>query len=71
MGPVGVTELMHRVVRDSKGRWCVAVPVERFGYAPASLVRELRRIPVCRDADAYEAERAAERAGMLDREAEE
>ena len=58
--------MMHQVVRDSKGRWCVAVPVERFGYAPAALVRELRRIPVCRDADVEEAERAAERAGMLD-----
>ena len=61
-----MTELMNQVVRDSKGRWCVAVPVERPGYAPAALVRELRRIPVCRDADIEEAERAAERAGMLD-----
>lgn len=58
--------MMHQVVRDSNGRWCVAVPVESFGYAPAALVRELRRIPVCRDADVEEAERAAERAGMLD-----
>ena len=62
---------MHQVVRDSKGRWCVAVPAERFGYAPAALVRELRRIPVCRDAGVEEAERAAERAGMLDGKADE
>ena len=66
-----MTTLVHQVVRDSKGRWCVAVPVERFGYGPATLVRELRRIPVCRDADVEEAERAAERAGMLDKEAAE
>ena len=65
-GPVGGDEVMD-LVRDSRGRWCVPVPAEPFGYGSAGRTRVLRAIeglgPRATRAEAEEAARAAAREG--------
>lgn len=51
------------VVRDSRGRWCLAVPRERAAYGATGAVRVLKVIPgVPRGARRSEAVEAAGRA---------
>lgn len=59
------------LVRDSRGRWCVASPIEGLTYEPTTGTRVIRAVPVGASATRAEAERAARAAGMLHGEREE
>lgn len=54
------------VIRNSRGDWCVAVPVECFSYGSAHNMRILKRIPISSDEPRDRAEGVARAMGMLD-----
>ena len=60
-GAVGV-----EVIRNSRGEWCVAVPVERFSYGSTYNMRELKRIPITKETPRDRAEFVARTMGMMD-----
>lgn len=54
------------VVRNSRGEWCVAVPVERYSYGTTYNMRRLRRIPIAKDAPRDRAESVARSLGLME-----
>ena len=56
------------VIRNSRGEWCVAVPVERYSYGTTYNMRRLRRIPIGKDAPRDRAESVARSLGMIEEE---
>ena len=54
------------VIRNSRGEWCVAVPVERYSYGTTYNMRRLRRIPICKDAPRDRAESVARSMGLME-----
>ena len=53
------------VIRNSRGEWCVAVTVERFSYGSTYNMRELKRIPITKEAPRDRAEFIARSLGIL------
>lgn len=53
------------VIRNSRGEWCVAVPIERYSYGTTYNMRRLRRIPIGKDAPRDRAEFVARSMGMM------
>lgn len=56
---------MREVIRNSRGDWCVATPVEKYTYGTAYNMRELRRIPIEKTASRDRAAFVAKSMGLL------
>lgn len=54
------------VIRNSRGEWCVAEPIERYSYGTTYNMRRLRRIPIGKDAPRDRAEFVARSMGMME-----
>ena len=57
---------MREVIRNSRGDWCVATPVEKYTYGTAYNMRRLRRIPIAKNAPRDRAESVARSMGLME-----
>ena len=57
--------LMTKVVRNSNGDWCVAVPVVSDAYGTVTNARKLKRIPINKEATYERAVFVAKQMGLV------